>query len=67
MFLSTPDVPETRPLKITMPTSAWKQLDELAKVYGTQNVVEHTISTYLMAALKKEKRQTSKGMKSGGA
>ncbi|EIT71905.1 hypothetical protein WQQ_20420 [Hydrocarboniphaga effusa AP103] len=49
-----------------MPTSAWKQLDELAKVYGTQNVVEHTISTYLMAALKKEKRQTSKGMKSGG-
>lgn len=66
MFLSTPDVPVTRSLKITMPATAWAQLDQLAKQFGTENVVEHAVSSYLLAALKKEKRQSGKGTKQSG-
>ena len=67
MFLTTPDVPVTRSLKITMPATAWAQLDNLAKQFGTENVVEHAVSSYLLSALKKEKRHTSKGVKQAAA
>lgn len=57
MFLSAPDAPVARRLTITLPASAWKQLDALTQEYGVAGVLEHTIANYLEAALRKEGRR----------